>query len=632
MIDPIQGTFPRAPSQAARLLDLVYDVRRDFGASGSDQTTTGSITAGSNILTLTEPIDFQDGQGILILGAGSASTLATPAAPTVTVEGTTGTSTWGYAIAFRDPNLITGTSAASSPTTITTGASTLSTTDYNQITWTYPSGVSLAAVYRTASPDTTTYPLGLIGFCGGSATFQDVGQAPITQSLWDYAATPPTAPMADPLIATIVSGGGTTTLVLSASATTSVSGAVVLHQDQLALQNALYAQQETGIPVYIPPGVYHVYGPLQFTANGGNAQFDARLIGAGMFTSIIRAVAAGFGYQGILGYSGDVNARVVATDLCVDGNWFGVDTGHLGPGYGSPGLVVLAMAFETDQYNGERNGLPHQFTRCRFYRSVAFGFFGMAAAAYNILQCCFDGLGQPVSPTAWVQDYGSADNIGGGSNPEALVFACVWRRSQGSYVDFVSSTNEGARVTFIGNVANTGSSQGGVYAFGDHSIIAANFLKGPTAAGVESGITYDASSSVRTPPNLVIGNVLEYNLSTTNADEAGDYTPANRGAGSPLGAITPPASPLVSGTVYQNTATVPITIYQPAYASTAGTAGTVAVALGATDTPGTLYTQYIPGDSTSSAPMVCTLRVPAGWYYAFTTNSATLMDATIMGE
>lgn len=45
----------------------------DYGASGSDQETTGSITTGTNTLTLAAAIDFEDGQGILIAGAGVAS-------------------------------------------------------------------------------------------------------------------------------------------------------------------------------------------------------------------------------------------------------------------------------------------------------------------------------------------------------------------------------------------------------------------------------------------------------------------------------------------------------------------------------------------------------------------------------
>lgn len=100
----------------------------------------------------------------------------------------------------------------------------------------------------------------------------------------------------------------------------------------------------------------------------------------------------------------------------------------------------------------------------------------------------------------------------------------------------------------------------------------------------------------------------------------------------PYASIAPPASPLVSGTAYQNTSPVPITIYQPAYATASGTSGTVAVALGSTDTPSAIYTKQIPGSTTSAAPDVCTVRVPPGWYFSFTTSGATLLNANFQGE
>lgn len=55
-------------------LDVEFEQRgvnvKWFGASGSDQSTTGSIASGSNELTVANAIDFEVGQGILIEGAG----------------------------------------------------------------------------------------------------------------------------------------------------------------------------------------------------------------------------------------------------------------------------------------------------------------------------------------------------------------------------------------------------------------------------------------------------------------------------------------------------------------------------------------------------------------------------------
>ena len=101
----------------------------------------------------------------------------------------------------------------------------------------------------------------------------------------------------------------------------------------------------------------------------------------------------------------------------------------------------------------------------------------------------------------------------------------------------------------------------------------------------------------------------------------------------PVGSISPPASPLASGTVYQNTYLVDIIVYQPAYAATAGTAGAVSAAVGISDAPSTLYTDYVSGDTTDTSPHMCPpLRVPPGWYYSFTTSGVTLLDAQIQGE
>ena len=116
-----------------------------------------------------------------------------------------------------------------------------------------------------------------------------------------------------------------------------------------------------------------------------------------------------------------------------------------------------------------------------------------------------------------------------------------------------------------------------------------------------------------------------------NQSISGLYLKNNTGY-NPVGPLTPPASPFVSGAVYQNTSGVVMTIYQPVYATTSGTAGSVAVALGSSDTPSTLFTDYVPGDTSSTVPKVEQLRVPPGWYYSFTVTNATLSDAQIQGE
>lgn len=101
-------------------------------------------------------------------------------------------------------------------------------------------------------------------------------------------------------------------------------------------------------------------------------------------------------------------------------------------------------------------------------------------------------------------------------------------------------------------------------------------------------------------------------------------------AASNIGGVvaTLPASPLVSGTVYQNTGSLPLLIIQPVTYNPTGTvAATCAIALGPTSTPPTIDTEVRPGASTAGAVHACPLSVPPGWYYSYTTTKATLGTA-----
>jgi hypothetical protein len=89
-------TTNAASTMATGPLDLVLDAKRDFGAAGSNQSTTGSITAGSTTLTVASTIDFRVGQGISVGGAGiSGSNLVSKivaiSGTTITLQGAAGT-------------------------------------------------------------------------------------------------------------------------------------------------------------------------------------------------------------------------------------------------------------------------------------------------------------------------------------------------------------------------------------------------------------------------------------------------------------------------------------------------------------------------------------------------------------
>lgn len=159
-------------------------------------------------------------------------------------------------------------------------------------------------------------------------------------------------------------------------------------------------------------------------------------------------------------------------------------------------------------------------------------------------------------------------------------------------------------------------------------IIAHNVLNGGGDADYSIG---DAGTGIR---RIYLGNVTESTThNTINVTELNTVVTAHNVGYNPVGRIPLTASPLVSGTVYQNVLTVPITIYQPVYATTSGTAGSVAVAMStSTSSPTTLYTQWVNGSTTSALPEVLQLRVPAWGYYSFTTSGATLADANAIGE
>ena len=97
---------------------------------------------------------------------------------------------------------------------------------------------------------------------------------------------------------------------------------------------------------------------------------------------------------------------------------------------------------------------------------------------------------------------------------------------------------------------------------------------------------------------------------------------------------TPVASAptIASGTVYRNTSTSYQTLDIPVYASTSGTAGTVAVAYGTSSSPSTVYTQEVSGSTSSGAVGVVHLRVPPQWYYSLTATGATIGTVTMVQE
>lgn len=225
-----------------------------YGASGSGQATTGTISISSTTLTLASAIDFVNGQGIFVQSAGPATSVGSPTLTAVAPVNTTGgATTYAYKIASKSNN--GGVKAATAATTITNGHATLGTYQsgitgiaMNQLTWSNGSGSPLCAiVWRSKSGGAYQ----LLGCFTGTSIF-DTGLP--TQALFGLPTLPPASDVPDDLITTVVSGGGTTTLTLAAAANSAGSGVGVSHEDTAALNVAAAA----GPALYVSAGTYIV--------------------------------------------------------------------------------------------------------------------------------------------------------------------------------------------------------------------------------------------------------------------------------------------------------------------------------------------------------------------------------------
>lgn len=90
------------------------------------------------------------------------STLATPTAPTITPQGVTGAAAWAYKVEALNADQ---TSIASAAGTTATGNATLSSTNFNRVTWPAVTGASSYRIHRTtvATSPTTTGVIAVVG-------------------------------------------------------------------------------------------------------------------------------------------------------------------------------------------------------------------------------------------------------------------------------------------------------------------------------------------------------------------------------------------------------------------------------------------------------------------------------------
>jgi hypothetical protein len=119
-----------------------YVDARAYGVRGGTASTTATTTSRSPTLTLREASTFQNGDGVVIYGAGAVQTMTTPSAPTVTpsvargptgtgdvVNGPAGSTSYNYKVIWRD--IGGGFTAASAAGSTTTGSASLGSQSVN---------------------------------------------------------------------------------------------------------------------------------------------------------------------------------------------------------------------------------------------------------------------------------------------------------------------------------------------------------------------------------------------------------------------------------------------------------------------------------------------------------------------
>ena len=542
-----------SPIQQAKNLGLAIDVKRDYGASGSSASTTGTISAGSTTLTLASAEDFKNGQGISVAGAGASGAL---------------------------------------------------------------------------------------------------------------------------LVTTIVSGAGTTTLTLKDAASTAVTGAAVNHDDTAAIQAAVNAGN-----IVIPIGTFKVNSPVTVPSNrviqgvghgsvvatGSGFANNQGIFQATSETDItVQGVTFDFSANSQAGMKavwfqscqrtsvlfnkfiqgGDVIAHtgcsdfIVQGNICINGigqtvidNWGGcsrgVIDGNVVNGGGTSRSGILVTGINTDLSSNTTSDIT--VVGNTIYNTTDEGIWlqgGTGGVSPGMVEHC--------SVTGNIIDTVTTYH---GIHVTEAQYCTISNNvikniaQRGISVTEESSGAVSHDLVISGNVLyniNT-SATAGINAIdlvtsgASNNVIQGNHITNVANCDFAIGI---ASGAV---DNAITGNVVTAGSTGTIQGQTGNYISGNVGK-NPVGPVSPPASPLVSGTVYQNTYGVTVNIYQSAYATTSGTAGGVTAACGPTSTPNAVFTQQISGTSTSVSPDTLLLRVPSGWYYSFTASQVTLLNANILGE
>lgn len=294
-IGPVQGLWPRSPVKSASLLSLPLNVVRDFGASASVTSTTGSMVAGSNELIVASVEDFQNRQGISVAGAAQ---IANPTIAVLSQAAGTSSFVSGDTVhvvyAFQD--------AAGNSTLVSPDATIAISTSGNTVSFsaTMPITASAIAVYSgtaaaplllgtisvaiAASLATITYSGGLAAGLSVSIV-GDVYTVTVSASASGTGDAEPVANTTAVLLSAFVSEAAGTTFYLTdangndLNADNTVNNVGVYHDDTAAFQNACDAAGLNAGTVIIPAGGYNIQRIL--------LQAKTHTVGQGMWSTVL---------------------------------------------------------------------------------------------------------------------------------------------------------------------------------------------------------------------------------------------------------------------------------------------------------------------------------------------------------
>ena len=251
------------------LVDTGRITLKNYGASPYwvGNSTTHTSTAGSGAVTLAAIAKFKNGNWILLHQAGVAHGLATPAAPTLVVQGATGASTVSVKVVALTAHW--GYTAASTATTITNAPASYSATNYVEVFCADVPGAYKYLIYAQFGGSGGTY--NLIGAIIAHPQYNEHGQVyPLTFKI-NFAAkattktptlglpaTAPAAAVPNAWRAKITAGGGTTSITVSPAPRSSVAGGAVEICNLIPMQDCLRHGGNTciGGEVFVPPHDY----------------------------------------------------------------------------------------------------------------------------------------------------------------------------------------------------------------------------------------------------------------------------------------------------------------------------------------------------------------------------------------